>query len=92
MVNELRQIEPATDDLWLAENPAAMFLRGGVIVHCLGGTGRTGTVLGCVLRELEFSADEVVSHLKEVNEARKRTWPESIWQEEMVRSYPCIGD
>ncbi len=59
----------------------------GIIVHCAGGTGRTGTVLGCVIRELDYSADEAVNYLDEVNRARGRRWPESPWQEEMVRSY-----
>jgi Swiss Army Knife protein, DSP-PTPase phosphatase domain len=54
----------------------------GVIVHCLGGVGRTGTVLGCALRELGYSADEAVAAIQ----ARRPGWPESPWQEEVVRS------
>lgn len=60
----------------------------GIIVHCAAGTGRTGTVLGCVLRELGFPADEVLDYLREVNLARgHRAWPESPWQAEMIRKY-----
>jgi hypothetical protein len=54
----------------------------GVIVHCLGGVGRTGTVLGCALRELGYSADEAVAAIR----AHRPSWPESPWQEELVRS------
>lgn len=53
----------------------------GVIVHCLGGIGRTGTVLGRALRELGYSADEAVAAIQ----ARRPRWPESPWQEEIVR-------
>ena len=54
----------------------------GVIVHCLGGVGRTGTVLGCALRELGYSADEAVAAIR----AHRPRWPESPWQEEVVRA------
>jgi hypothetical protein len=56
--------------------------REGVVVHCLGGTGRTGTVLGCALRLLGYTADEAVTAIK----AHRPRWPESPWQEEVVRS------
>lgn len=60
----------------------------GIIVHCVAGTGRTGTVLGCVLRELGFPADAVLGYLRRVNLARgRKAWPESPWQEEMIRKY-----
>jgi protein-tyrosine phosphatase len=60
----------------------------GVIVHCAGGTGRTGTVIGCVLREFGLSADTVIRYLDEINKRRGvRGWPESGWQAEMVRKY-----
>jgi hypothetical protein len=54
----------------------------GVIVHCLGGVGRTGTVLGCALRELGYSAEGAVAAIQ----AHRPSWPESPWQEEIVRT------
>jgi protein-tyrosine phosphatase len=60
----------------------------GIVVHCMGGIGRTGTVLGCVLRDLGFRADDVISYLDKINRIRGvRGWPEVKWQEEMVRKY-----
>ncbi|WP_410509549.1 hypothetical protein RSJ42_04840 [Methanosarcina hadiensis] len=60
----------------------------GIVVHCMGGIGRTGTVLGCVLKDLGFSAKEVLNYLDEINMLRgSGGWPETEWQEEMVRKY-----
>jgi hypothetical protein len=56
----------------------------GILVHCAGGTGRTGTVLGAVLRSLGRSPKEVAGYLGRVNRARGRDWPESPWQGEYV--------
>lgn len=53
----------------------------GVLVHCVGGTGRTGTVLACALRYLGRSAEEAI----EAVQAHRPGWPESPWQEEVVR-------
>lgn len=59
----------------------------GVVVHCLGGTGRTGTVLGCVLVQLGHDADEVVRYLDGLHRSRSRAgWPEAAWQADVVRS------
>lgn len=60
----------------------------GVVVHCLGGRGRSGTVLGCVLRELGFGPEEAVGFLDRVHKARgKPGWPESTFQSSLVRGW-----
>lgn len=60
----------------------------GVAVHCVGGTGRTGTVIGCVLRSMGYAADDVIRYLDELNKARgRRGWPEAPWQAGMVKKY-----
>jgi len=60
----------------------------GVVVHCVGGRGRSGTVLACVLRELGFSAVEAISFFNRVHKARgKPGWPESPWQRSLVESW-----
>jgi len=57
----------------------------GVIVHCAGGRGRTGTVLGCALREIGHEASEIVTFLDAVHKRRgKPGWPEAEWQREVV--------
>jgi hypothetical protein len=57
----------------------------GVVVHCMGGRGRTGTVLGCTLRELGFKAVDIISYLDRIHKARRKEgWPESRWQSELV--------
>lgn len=58
----------------------------GVAVHCMGGRGRTGTVIGAALVHLGHDADEVVDYLHRVAVARgRRGWPESAWQAALVR-------
>lgn len=57
----------------------------GVVVHCAGGTGRTGTVIGATLAMLGVPISETIRHLQCVQEARGRSWPESPWQEEFLR-------
>jgi Swiss Army Knife protein, DSP-PTPase phosphatase domain len=60
----------------------------GVVVHCEGGTGRMGTVLGCVLRGLGYRSEEVATYLDRLTKARGRNmWPESEWQAAVVRGF-----
>jgi hypothetical protein len=60
----------------------------GVIVHCYGGNGRTGTVIGCVLKALGYSSDEIVPYYDGLAKLRGRPgWPESPWQERMIRRF-----
>jgi protein-tyrosine phosphatase len=59
----------------------------GVAVHCMGGRGRTGTVLGVALVRLGHEPEAVVTYLDAMARARSKLgWPESPWQAEVVRS------
>jgi hypothetical protein len=59
----------------------------GVAVHCMGGRGRTGTVIGATLVGLGHDPDDVIAHLDRLAQARgRRGWPESAWQAERLRS------
>jgi hypothetical protein len=59
----------------------------GVAVHCMGGRGRTGTVIGTALVRLGHDPDDVVAHLDRVAKMRgRRGWPESPWQAAVVLS------
>jgi Swiss Army Knife protein, DSP-PTPase phosphatase domain len=65
----------------------------GVAVHCDGGTGRTGTVIGCVLRGLGCEAEDVLPYLDRITRARGcGRWPESAWQGSLVRRYEQQGN
>jgi hypothetical protein len=55
----------------------------GVFVHCLGGIGRTGTVLGCVLRELGVGPAEALTEIE-----RRRSRLEAAWQRQVVKVWP----
>lgn len=64
----------------------------GVVVQCWGGRGRTGTVLGCVLRELGFGSDDAIAFLDSVHKQRNKPgWPESPWQGALVRRWAVEG-
>jgi hypothetical protein len=72
--------------VWEAARLVAILVasREGVVVHCVGGTGRTGAVLACALRRLGRSVDEAIDAVR----AQRPLWPESAWQEEVVRFGP----
>jgi hypothetical protein len=69
-----------------ADAVVAAVQRGvGVAVHCRGGRGRAGTVLGVALVRLGHDPAFVVRHLDAIHRARgKGGWPESPWQAEVV--------
>jgi hypothetical protein len=57
----------------------------GLVVHCVGGRGRTGTVLGSVLVRLGEGPRSVIAYLDQLHKARGRSgWPESRWQHGVV--------
>ncbi len=61
----------------------------GVVVHCHGGRGRTGAVLGTALVRLGHEPDAVLDWLHRVQRTRgRRGWPEQRWQAEVVARTP----
>lgn len=74
--------------LEVAGDVVAHLERGvGVAVHCMGGRGRTGTVLGVALVQLGHEPDAIVDYLHDLAVGRgRRGWPESAWQADLVRS------
>ena len=60
----------------------------GVAVHCRGGRGRAGTVLGTAMVMLGHEPDAVVAYLDRIHTIRgKGGWPESAWQADAVRRF-----
>ena len=61
----------------------------GLVVHCQGGTGRTGTVIACSLAALGMPEVEIHRYMGTVNAARRTSqgWPESDWQKEQVAKF-----
>jgi hypothetical protein len=70
-----------------ADDVVAHVRRGiGVAVQCMGGRGRTGTVVGVALVRLGLEPETVVEHLHRIAVGRgRRGWPESPWQAAVVR-------
>jgi hypothetical protein len=59
----------------------------GVAVHCAGGRGRTGTVLGVALVHMGHDPETVIAYLDATARARSKSgWPESPWQAGVVRA------
>jgi ADP-ribosyl-[dinitrogen reductase] hydrolase len=61
---------------------------GGVYVHCWGGVGRTGTVVGCLLAASGLAHDEVLAQLGELRSGTSkavRACPETPGQLDVLR-------
>jgi hypothetical protein len=84
-----RPPDPARDEARIVAAAALVADRWrageGVAVHCHGGRGRTGAVLGSALVQLGHEPDVVVDWLHRVQRTRgRRGWPEQAWQAEVV--------
>jgi hypothetical protein len=71
---------------------AAISAGGVVYVHCWGGVGRTGTVIGCFLAEMQIlSVDTVIPYiafLKRNTEIKHRNSPETEAQCQFILNWP----
>lgn len=62
-----------------------------VYLHCLGGVGRTGTVVGCYLARHGYASGhkvlELIQHLRQNTATHDRSSPETSAQIDLVRSW-----
>jgi protein-tyrosine phosphatase len=64
-----------------------------IYVHCLGGVGRAGMVVGCYLIEQEMSAAEALAQIRRLRRGTTDGWrksPETRPQEEFVRNWQYL--
>ena len=71
----------------VSNNPEAK-----VYIHCWGGVGRTGLIVGCLLGELyNLCSDEAISKLEQLflacPKSAKRDTPDTIEQREFIAQY-----
>lgn len=62
--------------------------RGGVYLHCWGGVGRTGTVVGCLLADRGLEHQQVLDRLADLRQGtrkERRPIPEARAQSEVIR-------
>lgn len=64
----------------------------GVAVHCRGGRGRVGAVIGSALVMSGHDPHVVITHFDRLHRIRgKGGWPETPWQAEVVRTTRRAG-
>ncbi|MGW8319898.1 MAG: protein-tyrosine phosphatase family protein [Candidatus Promineifilaceae bacterium] len=67
---------------------------GTAYVHCWGGVGRTGTVVGCYLVRHGMTGDEALAQIGTWWQGVDKSWrhprsPETVEQADYVRSWPA---
>jgi protein-tyrosine phosphatase len=92
LYNGLLPLDPKTEEellsLVVGVAKDALQVGQGVLVHCAGGIGRTGTLIGCLLASLGYPASAAIDYLHRLNRARGyRGWPESPWQAAQVHRF-----
>lgn len=85
---EERPSDAATEEIQVKR--AVMLLRyglreSGTAIHCVGGRGRTGTVIGGFLNTLGIPHREIIERMdRAYKDAGRPGWPESPWQGEVI--------
>jgi protein-tyrosine phosphatase len=77
----------------IASKAFSKLKEGGILIHCEGGRGRTGTIIGAILRHCGYGAAEVINFLDAAYRAagKLKGWPESPWQSQVVERIKPIG-
>ncbi len=76
--------------IMLNQIDAALAARQTIYVHCIGGLGRTGTVVGCYLVRHGQNGEQALLSIQGLREHVPNWWessPESPAQREMVRNW-----
>ena len=60
----------------------------GVLIHCTGGRGRSGVVIGGILKKLGYDFFTIINYLDLLHKRRgKAGFPESKWQSQLVENF-----
>ena len=83
---------PTVDEMRRILNAIDTALEAGhiVYVHCYGGIGWTGTVVGCYLVQHNMSGEEALKEIVRLRQDMPDGWkrsPETVAQRELVRSW-----
>jgi protein-tyrosine phosphatase len=86
-IQDISTPEPELMEEILALIDGAIAARHKVYVHCYGGIGRTGTVVGCFLVRQGTSGDEALAEIARLRTGIPNGWrqsPETPEQREMI--------
>jgi len=60
----------------------------GIVIHCGGGRGRTGTVIGCILKRMRYKSRAIINYMHDLHAERDEDgWPEAKWQSQLVEKF-----
>lgn len=81
--------EPRREEIYISEivdRAERQLISGkGIVVHCGGGRGRTGTVIGCILKRMRYKSRAIINFLHDLHGKRDDSgWPEANWQSQLV--------
>ena len=93
-IRDLGTPAPAETRRMLDAIDAALAAGHRVYVHCYGGIGRTGTIVGCYLVRHGLTGDQALAEIERLRLGTPDAWktsPETPEQRERVRNWPAGG-